>query len=137
MTDGPVFDQVNLVVSDMDAALAFYRRLGLSFGDMPEPWAAHHREAKTGATTVELDSARSAEIWGGVAPPVVLNLRLPSPDAVDATWADLTGAGYAGASAPHDVFWGSRYAIVVDPDGNHVGLMSPPDPAKRTAPPDP
>jgi uncharacterized glyoxalase superfamily protein PhnB len=34
------------------------------------------------------------------------------------------------------VFWGARYAIVEDPDGNHVGVMSPSDPDRRRAPPD-
>jgi len=37
--------------------------------------------------------------------------------------------------APYDAFWGARYAIVEDPDGNAVGLMSPIDPDRRTAPP--
>ena len=38
--------------------------------------------------------------------------------------------------APYDAFWGGRFAIVEDPDGNPVGLMSPNDPAMRTAPPE-
>ena len=46
-------------------------------------------------------------------------------DDVDARYADLTGAGYTGIQSPFDAFWGARYAIVADPDGTHVGLMSP------------
>ena len=53
------------------------------------------------------------------------------------TYADLTGAGYAGQQPPYDAFWGARYAVVEDPDGNPVGLMSPLDPAYRSAPPEP
>jgi predicted enzyme related to lactoylglutathione lyase len=34
-------------------------------------------------------------------------------------------------SPPWDAFWGSRYAIVADPDGNHVGIMSPSEPKRR------
>jgi catechol 2,3-dioxygenase-like lactoylglutathione lyase family enzyme len=34
-----------------------------------------------------------------------------------------------------DAFCGSRYAIVDDPDGNPLGLMSPSDDAKRFWPP--
>ena len=26
---------------------------------------------------------------------------------------------------PWDAFWGQRYAIVTDPDGNHVELFAP------------
>jgi uncharacterized glyoxalase superfamily protein PhnB len=44
---------------------------------------------------------------------------------VDEIYAGLTGAGYRGHQKPYDAFWGARYAIVEDPDGNAVGLMSP------------
>ena len=30
-----------------------------------------------------------------------------------------------GGVAPYDAFFGSRYAIVFDPDGNQVGIKSP------------
>lgn len=33
-----------------------------------------------------------------------------------------------------DAFWGARYAIVQEPDGNDVGLMSPHDPAQTFTP---
>jgi len=36
---------------------------------------------------------------------------------------------------PFDAFWGARYAIVEDPDGNVIGFQSPSDPERRTAPP--
>jgi hypothetical protein len=36
---------------------------------------------------------------------------------------------------PYDAFWGARYAIVADPDGNEVGLMSPRDDDRRSFPP--
>ena len=58
-----------------------------------------------------------------------------SREAVDATYDDLTDAGYPGRQPPYDTFFGARYAIVADPDGNDVGIMSPPDPSRRTAPP--
>jgi hypothetical protein len=44
-------------------------------------------------------------------------------------------AGYVGQQPPYDAFWGARYAIVEDPDGNPGGRMSPLDPARRSAPP--
>ena len=60
---------------------------------------------------------------------------LGSRAAVDERYADLIDAGYAGRQPPFDAFWGARYAIVADPDGNDVGLMSPIDDARRTWPP--
>jgi uncharacterized glyoxalase superfamily protein PhnB len=66
---------------------------------------------------------------------VVVGFKLFSREAVDTTYADLTDAGYTGLQAPHDAFWGSRYAIIEDPDGVAVGLMSPRSPERRSAPP--
>src|ERR1700741_4262077 len=65
---------------------------------------------------------------------VVLGFHVASRGAVDGTYADLTGAGYKGLEAPHDAFWGARYAIVEDPDGIAVGLMSPKSAEFRSPP---
>jgi uncharacterized glyoxalase superfamily protein PhnB len=54
---------------------------------------------------------------------------------VDAVFARMTEAGSAAQQRPEDAFWGARYAIVEDPDGNAVGIMSPIDPAQRREPP--
>jgi uncharacterized glyoxalase superfamily protein PhnB len=37
---------------------------------------------------------------------------------------------------PCDGFWGSRYAIVEDPDGRAVGLLSPVEDRYRSPPPE-
>jgi hypothetical protein len=37
---GPVFEQVNIVVADIDASIAFYRRLGVSIPDGLAEWPA-------------------------------------------------------------------------------------------------
>ena len=48
----------------------------------------------------------------------------------------MTAAGHRGLQAPFDAFWGARYAIVEDPDGIAVGLMSPISAEHRSPPPD-
>jgi catechol 2,3-dioxygenase-like lactoylglutathione lyase family enzyme len=144
MTDDarPVLDGINLVVRDMHAMVAFYRRLGLEVADAPPPWDRHHRTASAPeGVDFDLDSAEFAVQWdqgwpeGRTGP--VIGFRVATREAVDATYADLTGAGFAGQQPPYDAFWGARYAIVADPEGNAVGLMSPVDPTRRTAPPKP
>jgi catechol 2,3-dioxygenase-like lactoylglutathione lyase family enzyme len=140
--DGPVLDQVNLVVTDTAASSDFYRRLGVAVPE-PDEAAADHVELPMpgGAVTLELDSRASARLWnaswraaaGGT--PVLLGFALPSRDAVDATYADLTGIGHVGVQPPFDAFWGARYAIVADPDGNQIGLMSPRDAERQVWPP--
>jgi uncharacterized glyoxalase superfamily protein PhnB len=55
---------------------------------------------------------------------VGLAFRLDGPSDVDATYAALVDAGYHGHKAPWDAFWGQRYAIVHDPDGNTCDLFA-------------
>ena len=149
----PVLDQVNIVVGDMEAMAAFYRRLGVELDSGDPRWASHHRSSPRAhadgdreagaqpAVDLDLDSPAFAAVWNQGWPAgttgVVIGFRLPSRDAVDELYATLTSAGHAGQQPPYDAFWGSRYAVVADPDGNAVGLMSPSDPALRTRPPDP
>ena len=142
MTDKrPVFNQVNLVVKDMDATVAFYRRLGLDIPDTDPGWQAHHRTAAMpGGLELDFDSEAFAQQWnagwrsrrdGAMG---VLGFSLASREAVDDLYAELTDAGYRSQQAPYDTFWGARYAIVEDPDGNAVGLTSATDPARRSTP---
>jgi catechol 2,3-dioxygenase-like lactoylglutathione lyase family enzyme len=140
----PVLDQINLVVADMEAAVAFYRRLGVEIADSPGGgvWNRHHRTAtEAGDVDLDLDSSAFAGLWSAGWPAggtgAVIGFRVADREAVDRLYTDLTGAGHRGQQEPYDAFWGARYAIVEDPDGNAVGLMSPVDPARRTRPPDP
>ena len=143
MTDDvarPVFDQLNLVVSDMQASLTFYRQLGLEIPDTDPEWDPHHRSAKTAdGLDLDLDSSEFAKVWneGSRGPGPVIGIRFPSRDAVDAKYAALVEAGYRSQQAPYDAFFGVRFAVVEDPDGNAVGLMSHRDPAWTSPPPTP
>ena len=125
------FNQVNIVVSDMARSVAFYELLGADVADIIPPWADHHREltSTTPETSVELDSAVSAPNWAeGWAPErtgVVLGFRVEEDEEVDALVAAVETAGHPVIQAPHDAFFGARYAVVEDPDGNAVGLMGP------------
>jgi len=138
----PVLDQVNLVTTDLAATVDFYRRLGVEVPDEPEPWHRHHRTGvMPGGLDLDIDSATFASRWDQGWPEgtagVVIGFRLPDRDAVDRTYEDLTSAGHAGQQPPYDTFWGARYAIVTDPNGTAVGLMSPSDPTRRRPPPAP
>jgi limonene-1,2-epoxide hydrolase len=135
--DRPVLDQINLVVSGMDAAVAFYRRLGLTIPDVDADFQAHHRSAeRSGAIQLDLDSQTFARHWdngwsGGTG---VIGFKVATRETVDELYANLIGAGYRGQQTPYDAFWGVRYAVVEDPDGNAVGIMSPRDPARNRPP---
>ena len=137
-------DQVNLVVRDVEASRAFYTRLGLDFGEGRDPvWAAHHVSALHGGSTpidVDLDSTTFAPKWnegwpGG--PGSVLGFKVDSRDEVDDLVDALAAEGVPVQQQPYDAFWGARYAVVSDPDGNGVGIMSPVDPTLRSEAPSP
>jgi uncharacterized glyoxalase superfamily protein PhnB len=134
----PALGQLNIVVQDMAASLAFYRLLGLPIEG--EGGDSHAEVLLGGGCTLELDSAESVGHWdsgwerrpGGA---VVIGLTLGHREAVDELHARLVGAGHRDDQPPYDAFWGGRYAIVDDPDGNPIGLMSPIDKALASWPP--
>ena len=129
------FDQVNLVVTDMAASVAFYRRLGVDIADTDPNWQSHHRSASTeDGLDLDFDSTEFAKQWdaGWSGARAVLGFRVESRARVDETYVDLVSAGYQGQQPPYDASWGARYAVVEDPDGNPVGIMSPPEVDRRT-----
>lgn len=134
----PTFGQLNLVVTDMDATLAFYRLLGLEIeADSGVPHAA---VTLPSGMLVEFDTADFVTKWdsgwaGTTGGSTVLGFWVRSREAVDETHARLVGAGYVDHQPPYDAFWGGRFAIVDDPDGNGIGLMSPQDSTRRFWPP--
>ena len=139
----PVLAGLSLFCRDVPATVAFYRRLGLAIDD-GHPWSGHHIEVPMSAgLQLEIDSIELTKAYdkgyreaGADGSRNVLLFRFPTRDAVDETYAVLTADGAPGHLPPTDAFWGARYAVVDDPDGNNVGLMSPIDPAKQSAPPD-
>jgi catechol 2,3-dioxygenase-like lactoylglutathione lyase family enzyme len=121
---------VELVVADMTATLAFYRRLGMDVpaGADDEP----HVEVEVGGLRLAFDTQETIRSFDPQwTPPeggghrVALAFACAGPDEVDAAYAELTGAGYDGHLPPWDAVWGMRYAVVRDPDGNPVDLFAP------------
>jgi len=142
-----VLDQINIVSDDPEAAIAFYRRLGV---DVPHSgvWRTasgiHHVTASPAseAMAFDIDSTAFAQRWnagwagrGDLTGRVVIGFGVAARSDVDAIYAEMTAAGHRGLQPPVDAFWGARYAIIEDPDGIAVGLMSPIDPAKKSEPP--
>ncbi len=137
MDDSPILDQLNLVVSDMAAAVTFYRRLGLDIPDTDPAFQVHHRSARLpGGVDLDIDSTDFARHWnvGSHSGRAVLGFKVSTRERVDSLYSELTAFGYAGQQPPYDAFWGARYAIVEDPEGNPVGIMSPVDADRRSHP---
>lgn len=139
MVEPSTFMGVHIAVADMAAAMDFYRRAGLPVPDGAE--VQPHVEIDLGGG-VELAFSTPMVVgwydrgWRGPASATatVLQLRLPSREAVDEMYASLTAAGYPGHLPPLDAFWGNRYCEVDDADGNAVGFHSPTDDSTRSDP---
>lgn len=138
------FGQINLLVRDMDATVAFYRLLELEFRDAFE-WpdgtgAQHIDDIRADDAYMAFDNPPMARIWAGAFEPeraggnVVIGLMVASRDDVDRLVEKARNAGHPISREPYDAFFGSRYAVVIDPDGNQVGLKSPIEDDRRYVP---
>jgi len=130
----PRLDLIGIVVEDMARSLAFYRRLGL---DVPaeadnEP---HVETTLPGGIRLAWDTVETVRSFdpdwqrpsGGHA--MSMAFLLDSADDVDRLYEELIADGYTSHKEPWDAFWGQRYAVINDPDGNPVDLFARLDPA--------
>jgi catechol 2,3-dioxygenase-like lactoylglutathione lyase family enzyme len=145
----PTLNQINLVCGDVNASIAFYHRLGVEFPDdrvWRTPTGAHHASAADLPADqpigFDLDSTAFAQRWNtgwtgqtDLRGRVVVGFGVPARTDVDDVFRDMVGAGYRGLQEPYDAIWGARYAVIEDPDGIAVGLMSPVSPDKKSPPP--
>lgn len=122
-------DLIGFVVADMARSLAFYRQLGLEIPIGAE--SEDHVEItlpggiRLGWDTIEVVKSFDPE-WvvptGGHR--MVPAFLCDSPAELDQLFVDLVAAGAEPHKQPWDAFWGQRYAIVHDPDGNSVELFA-------------
>ena len=134
------FDQINLVMPDPLAASKFLKALGFDM-ETDTPWSSYHAPIQVAQGdppfTADIDSSAFAQYWGGLQQNwagVVVNLRVESRSAVDAMHSQALQLGATDSKAPHDAFWGSRYALVIAPGPLAIGFMSDRDPAMQSAP---
>lgn len=127
----PKLNVIDVIVSDIEPAIAFYARLGLDF-KVDEKYPDHAGCDLPGGLHLMLDTEkfRGGTQSGGWSRPTgdprsFLAFECADPAAVDAKYGELTDAGYTGVQEPWDAFWGMRYATVLDPDGNGVDLYCP------------
>lgn len=139
----PFVAKINIVARRYDETLRFYRLLGLEIPEpMDQPPGVLHVEANNpDGCDLAFDNTTLARLYNAgwrkdeTGSSILLTANMPSRDEVDATYARLVAAGHRSRQPPYDAFWGGRFAIVCDPEGNDVGLMSPVDDAQRSWPP--
>ncbi|PZF80471.1 VOC family protein [Jiangella anatolica] len=123
----PRFNAIGFAVADMARSLEFYRALGL---DVPDAADAPHAEVElapgvrllldTHATIASFDPGFTPQSGGHGS----LAFDCGTPAGVDETYERMVAAGAKSHLAPWDAFWGQRYAVVLDPDGNGVDFYA-------------
>ncbi|MFI6263387.1 VOC family protein [Micromonospora sp. NPDC051006] len=124
------FDFIGLATTDMAHTLDFYRRLGLDIppGAESEP---HVEATLTDGVRIAWDDVTMIRSFHPDwmpptgSPRMNLAFRCADPAEVDRRYAELTEAGFHGELKPWDAFWGQRYAVLHDPEGNGVDLYAP------------
>lgn len=136
--------QINIVAEDFEATARFYRELGLRVPQpTSEPPGSLHAEADAGNIQLAIDNENLTCLYHSAARKnqlqsrAIIGVTVATRSQVDDIYNRLVAAGFSGRQRPYDAFWGSRYAIVADPNGNDVGLMSLPDAEHRSWPPAP
>jgi catechol 2,3-dioxygenase-like lactoylglutathione lyase family enzyme len=146
----PVFNQLNIVSSDTAASVAFYRRLGVALPEqnvLRTDTGIHHVSAVSAGSSasphLDLDSVAFARLWNegwrdrsDLGGRVVVGFGVGARENVDRSYGDMTAAGYRSLQVPYDAFWGARYAVIEDPDGIAMGLMSDISADRKSPPPD-
>jgi uncharacterized glyoxalase superfamily protein PhnB len=126
----PRLDAIGVIVSDMDRAIDFYRRVGLQFDEATAD-DVHVEAIGPGGLRVMLDTEASVMSFSSWLPPTggsprtALAFLCDDPAEVDRLFADLVEAGGQSHLPPFDAPWRQRYASVHDPDGNAVDLFAP------------
>jgi catechol 2,3-dioxygenase-like lactoylglutathione lyase family enzyme len=118
---------VGIAVKDMAASLRFYRLLDLAIPEGQEQ--EEHVHVDIGGVLFAWDTIEVLKgVYGEWADPaghrVEIAFNCETRAGVDETYARIVAQGYRGHRAPWDAFWGQRYAIVEDPDGNLVSLFA-------------
>lgn len=123
----PQLDMVGITTRDIAESLRFYRALGLEIPEVTE--GEDHVESVTGGMRLAWDTIEVVKgIIGEWEEPkgnrIELAFKCEDRDDVDATYNGVVGSGFKGIRPAWDAFWGQRYAILEDPDGNHISLFA-------------
>ena len=124
----PSLDAIGIVSADLAASARFYRLLGVG---VPDPDGDHLEATLPNGLRLMFDTVdlirqldpEREEPTGDHR--IGLAFLCSSSAEVDEVYARVVAAGHPSKHEPYDAFWGQRYAVVLDPDGNAVDLFAP------------
>jgi catechol 2,3-dioxygenase-like lactoylglutathione lyase family enzyme len=124
VTVPPRFTGFSITTADRAASIAFYRALGFPVVEDRRGGGRSCVDAPN--QHFDIDDVEAVPSWnrGATGPGIALGFEVPQRDDVDDVVGGLEALGYGVQQPPYDAAWGRRFAVVEDPDGNPVGIMS-------------
>jgi len=121
----PQLDAIGIVSSDLCRTRAFYRLLGIEFGEGDD----HVEATMPNGLRLMVDGEHVIRSFNpdwtrATGNQSALAFACDSPAEVDEIYARVVDAGFHGEKEPWDAFWGHRYAQLSDPDGVPVDLFA-------------
>lgn len=119
-------DMIGIITKDMEKSIEFYALLGfIANGATTEEYVELAHEG----IRISLNTSKMiAGIYGyepqTIGDKVELAFLCDSVSGVDEMYQKVSDAGYETFKEPWDAFWGQRYAIIKDPDGNLLSLFA-------------
>jgi uncharacterized glyoxalase superfamily protein PhnB len=121
----PQLDAIGIVSSDLARTRAFYRVLGIEFGEGDDHIEATMPNGVRLMVDTESVIRSFRPDWSRAdGTQVALAFGCDTPAEVDELFARALEAGFVGEKEPWDAVWGQRYAQLSDPDGVPVGLYA-------------
>ena len=121
-------DAIGIVSHNIKSTIKFYDLLGVS---LKELGGANHYEGTTqSGVRIMVDSIdlikqlNSQWIKPQGSSQIILCFKQSSPQSVNELYFKITSAGYTSIKEPWNSFWGQRYCIVEDPDGNQIDIFA-------------
>ena len=123
-TSPPRFQGFSITTGDREASVAFYRALG--FRVQEDQYGGGRSCVDAPNQHFDIDDAEAVPRWneGSRGPGIVLGLEVDRREDVDDLVDRLGALGHRIQQTAYDAPWGRRFAVVEDPDGNAVALMS-------------
>jgi predicted enzyme related to lactoylglutathione lyase len=120
----PRFSGFSITASDPSAAVAFYRELGFEVQEDKHGGGRSCIDAPN--QHFDIDDLAAVPQWnqGVRGPGVTVGFEVPEREDVDQLAGRLASLGYEVQQPPYDAPWGRRDAVIEDPAGTPVSIMS-------------
>lgn len=119
-------DAIGVVAKDLKKTLDFYTLLGFEFENIGE--GDHFEAVQENGLRLMIDTEKLLLSLGQpLATPASYStfaLKYESASDLDEMVQNLKDAGHKMAMEPQDMFWGQRYATVLDPNGNRIDMFA-------------